>query len=140
MIKWFQNIPDKQNAKFVKFDVVDFYPSITKELLEKALDLAANHVDIPQQDREIILSSNNTLLYSENQAWVKKSSQYDVTMGSWNGAEVCELVGIFILFELKNLNMAIGLYRDDGLGVAHCNPQEIERMKKQICTIFESHK
>ena len=46
--------PHAFDAKFVQFDVVDFYPSITKELLEKALDLAANHVDIPQHAVNIL--------------------------------------------------------------------------------------
>ena len=41
---------------------------------------------------------------------------YDVTMGSFEGAKVCELVGLYILHILitkygKNLN---GLHRDDG--------------------------
>ena len=40
-------------------------------------------------------------------------------MDAWDDAEVCELIGIFMLFLLsqkyeKNEN---GLYRDDGLGV-----------------------
>ena len=38
-------------------------------------------------------------------------------MGSYQGAEVCELVGLYILFELKSLEIDLGLYRDDGLGV-----------------------
>ena len=42
---------------------------------------------------------------------------FDVAMGSYDGAEICELVGLFILdklrAEFKNDN--IGLYRDDGL-------------------------
>ena len=46
--------------------------------------------------------------------WKKKE-----TMDAWDDAEVCELIGIFMLFLLsqkyeKNEN---GLYRDDGLGV-----------------------
>jgi hypothetical protein len=42
---------------------------------------------------------------------------FHVAMGSYDGAEICELVGLFILdklrAEFKNDN--IGLYRDDGL-------------------------
>jgi hypothetical protein len=33
VIEWFQNIPNKNKCKFLKFDVVDFYPSISEELL-----------------------------------------------------------------------------------------------------------
>ena len=31
----FQQIPSKEKSKFIKFDIVDFYPSITEELLMK---------------------------------------------------------------------------------------------------------
>ena len=50
--------------------------------------------------------------------WVKQDDQdFDVAMGSYDGAEVCELVGIFLLFELNSLIdiSTHGLYRDDGL-------------------------
>ena len=52
------------------------------------------------------------------EAWKKKSeSCFDVTKGSNNGAEVCELIGIFILSHLTKLinQNDAGLYRDDGL-------------------------
>ena len=34
--------------------------------------------------------------------WIKKSgdSDFDVTMGSFDGAELCELVGLFILYTI----------------------------------------
>ena len=54
-----------------------------------------------------------------NEAWKKKSTDscFDVTMGSYDGAEICELVGIFISKSLEDKidKQGIGLYRDDGL-------------------------
>ena len=40
-------------------------------------------------------------------------------MGSYDGAEICELVGLFVLDQLKKIvpRQNIGLYRDDGLAV-----------------------
>ena len=40
-------------------------------------------------------------------------------MGAHDGAEICELVGLFILFKFQELNKIrnFGLYRDDGLAV-----------------------
>ena len=40
---------------------------------------------------------------------------FDVTMGSFDGAEACELVGLFILNDLANKygTNNIGVYRDD---------------------------
>ena len=35
VISWFKSIKNKQNCKFISFDIKDFYPTITKELLSK---------------------------------------------------------------------------------------------------------
>ena len=40
VIKWFNTIKRKPNATFITFDVVNFYRSITEQLLLKALDFA----------------------------------------------------------------------------------------------------
>ena len=61
-------------------------------------------------------------------------------MGCCDGAEVCELVGTYILNKLKNITNKenIGLYRDDGLGIFQNIPKtEIERKKKQIVKVFK---
>ena len=58
-------------------------------------------------------------------------------MGCFGGAEVCELVGTFILNKLKNFfqNNTFGLYRDDGLAVIKVlSDPEIERLKKNVKT------
>lgn len=38
-------------------------------------------------------------------------------MGSYDGAETCELVGSFLLSQLQDLNINLGLDRDDGLAI-----------------------
>ena len=61
-------------------------------------------------------------------------------MGCYGGADVCELVGTYILNKLKNITNKenIGLYRDDGLGIFQNIPKtEIERKKKQIVKVFK---
>ena len=49
----------------------------------------------------------------------KKDSDpnFNVTMGSYDGAEICQLVGLYILHVLREKygKDKIGLYRDDGL-------------------------
>ena len=49
----------------------------------------------------------------------KATNTFDVTMGSFDGAEICELVGLYIPHGLcaKYGKDSIGLYRDDGLAV-----------------------
>ena len=50
---------------------------------------------------------------------MKKDGLFDMTMGTYDGAEVSELVGTFLLDEtsVKNDKNSIGLYRDNGLSV-----------------------
>ena len=59
-------------------------------------------------------------------------------MGSWDEAEACDLIGLYSLSicENQNLGINLGLYRDDGLGVCHKRPQQIENIKKKLCQIF----
>ena len=60
-------------------------------------------------------------------------------MESYDGAETCELVGCYLLSQLKQIpGIEIGLYRDDGLAILNQTPREIEKAKKkkQICQIF----
>ena len=81
-------------------DIKDFYPSIKEDLLIEALEFAKQHVTIKSKDRETIVLARKSLLYNEGKPLIKKqSNNFDVTMGSYDGAEVCELIGIFMLKE-----------------------------------------
>ena len=62
-------------------------------------------------------------------------------MGSYDGAELCELIGIYIQSLLTNIlskdNM--GLYRDDGLFILRkINKQQTDRVRKKIISIFKN--
>ena len=50
---------------------------------------------------------------------MKKDGLFDVTMGTYDGAEVYALVGTFSLdkISVKYDKKSIGLYRDNGLSV-----------------------
>ena len=61
-------------------------------------------------------------------------------MGAYHGAEVCELVRLFILDMMKRKfpNINFGLYRDNGLGTHRRMPgPELERTKKNIVKAFK---
>ena len=65
-----------------------------------------------------------------------------MTMGTYNGVEVCELVGIFILYQLslKYNKNNIGLYRDDGLAVfKNISGPQAEKIKKHFQNIFRKN-
>ena len=85
--------------------------------------------------------SDKSLLYNNGEPWAKiEDSNFDVTMGAYDGAEVCELIGIFMLSQLSNhINKEqIGLYRDDGLAIVkNTSGPEAEKLKKKFQKIFK---
>ena len=63
-------------------------------------------------------------------------------MGAYDGAEVCELVGTYMLNVLsrKYNKNDFGLYRDDGLAVLkNKSGLQSEQVKKNIQKIFKEH-
>ena len=144
VLNWFNSIQCKASCSFITFDVVDFYPSISIELLNAALDFASQYVYISNDDRHIILQAKTSLLYSNGESWAKKTSSnlFDITMGSYDGAESCELVGAYLLYLIKEEFLDtcdFGLYRDDGLGVSKATPRQTDLIKKKLCTIFSKN-
>ena len=61
-------------------------------------------------------------------------------MGSFDGADVCELVGLLALSKLNKKcdnNKSIGLYRDGGLAaIRHVGPRSGDRIRKMFCEVF----
>ena len=59
-------------------------------------------MEISDEDNETIIESKKSFLYTGDTVWVKKGEiNFDVGMGAWDGAETCELVGLYILDHLK---------------------------------------
>ena len=61
-------------------------------------------------------------------------------MGSYDGAEICELVGLFILNHLSKKfgKESIGLYRDDGLALIKSKSARLaDKTRKELHNIFE---
>ena len=114
----------------------------SSDLLNKALDFTSNYIEICEEDKEIILQAKQSLLFHDYVPWAKKNSPntFDVTMGSYDGAESCELVGTYLPCQLpEQIKRQFGLYRDDGLGAFRELPRHIENIKKQICKVFTNN-
>ena len=82
-------------------------------------------------------------MFYGDEAWKKKDADttFDVTMGSYDGAELCELIGIYIQSLLTNILSKdyMGLYRDDGLFILRKrNRQQTDRIRKKIINIFKN--
>ena len=117
VVEWFKNIRNKNNASFIVFDIEGFYPSISPELFHKAINFVKTIRDIPDKDISIIMQSRRTLLFNNKKPWLKKSGneEFDVPVGCFEGAQVSDLVGVYILHLLKTVMRKenVGLYRDD---------------------------
>ena len=50
VLSWFNNIQHKDSSSFIAFDVVEFYPSISVELLDAALGFASKYVTISDDE------------------------------------------------------------------------------------------
>ena len=142
VLNWFNSIENKNDHSFIAFDAVEFYPSISIDLLNAALDFASRYHSITDDERHIILHAKKSLLYDPGDSWGKKASSnlFDVTMGSYDGAETCELVGAFLLRNIKEkYGNNFGLYRDDGLGISNASPRQVQMIKKDLCKIFNKY-
>ena len=65
---------------------------------------------------------------------------FDVTMGSYEGAKLCELIGIYIQSLLTNilLKRNMGLNIGEGLLILRkINEQQTDRMREKILSIFQ---
>ena len=103
VINWFNNIPNKANSVFIVFNIESFHPSISEDLLKMSINYAKQFINIPERDINIIMHSRKSLLFHQDAALMKKgdSGLFDVTMGSYDGAKVCQLVGLYILNRLS---------------------------------------
>ena len=87
------------------------------------------------------MQAKRTLLFKNGENWVRKvgNEEFDVSMRCFEGDEICELVGIYNLHQLKNVirKENAGLYREDGLCILrNLSGPEVERIRKRIIKIF----
>ena len=87
------------------------------------------------------MQARKTLLFNNGETWVKNvgNEGLDVPMGCFDGAEICELMGIYNLHQLQNVMRKenASLYRDDSLCILrNLAGPEVERIRKRIIKIF----
>ena len=104
---------------------------------------AEAYTNISDEGKRIINHSRKSLLFNNQEAWIKSESElFEVTIGTYNGAEVCELVGSFLLYQLSNKynKKDIGLYRDYGLTVfKNKSDPKAERIKRDFPKNFREN-
>ena len=61
-------------------------------------------------------------------------------MGSYDGAKICELVGLYLLNRLSTVivRSSVGLNRDDGLAaINNANGAKLDRIRTDIIALFK---
>ena len=91
-----------------------------------------------------IYHARKSLVFDKDNVQVNKDNpEFDVTMGSHDSAELCELVGLYLLDLLTKEfgKQNIGLHRDD---VSSCfeniSGPDSEKIKKKLFKIFKSNR
>jgi len=84
----------------------------------------------------------NSLLFDEENIWIKQENQeFDVAIGAYEGAEVFELVDLYLIDILSNVitSSDIGLNGDDGLAILRDSVgPNTERILKEVIRIQRS--
>ena len=140
-IDWFKNIRDKKRFTLVQFNIIEFYPSITKELLLKSLNHAREYTDITEEEVEIILACRKSAQSDNCRTWIKSHiANFDVSMGDYDSAQVADLLGIYILDVLGRIVdlEQVGLYRDAGMFfIPDSNGPKTSNIQKKIIRTFK---
>ena len=55
VIDWFKKIETKNNHIFIKFDIAEFYLSVSETILRTAIPFAENYVEITDQEKKFSL-------------------------------------------------------------------------------------
>ena len=82
------------------------------------------------------------LAFLQNEPWKKEDSDscFDVTMGSYDGGELCEFIDIYLLSQPCTIisKNDCGLCRNDGSMIQeYINGQQIDQLRKKIIKIFK---
>ena len=64
VITWFKNIKNKDKCVFMQYDIEEYYPSISEDLLRKAIDYARTFVDVSEEEEETIMHCQKSMLFN----------------------------------------------------------------------------
>ena len=98
-IKWFNLLKDKHLMKFVMFDIKEFCPSKTQDLLNKALNVANEYISNSECDIDVIHRTKESLLFDCSHTWIKKQGGFfDLSLEAYDVAKVWELMVTYVKF------------------------------------------
>ena len=95
------------------------------------------------EDFSIIQHARKSRLYNKEVPWQKKNTEFfDLAMGAYDGAEVCEIVGLVLLNNLANKfeKNCGGLSKDDGLALfKNINGHRADKIRKEVHQLFKEN-
>ena len=65
VINWFNIIKDKYKHSFIKYDVIDFYPSINSKTLKEVINLDKSYCEISEIET-VTHCCKSTLMYNNS--------------------------------------------------------------------------
>ena len=100
------------------------------------------HTSIDDKDLSLVMRCRKSLLFFGNKIWKSNSTEscFDVTVGCFDCAEICELVRLYTQSKLEYIlpKTNFGLYRDDGLVLlGNFNDQQMDKKRKAIIKNFK---
>ena len=103
----------------------------------KAISHTQSFVTIRREEVKTIMLFRKSLLFNTTSVWIKR--EFDFTMGNFDGAEICELVGVYILNVIgkKYGKERVGLYgEDDSLSCSeNVSGPQAESIRKDVIKI-----
>ena len=116
VIKWFYSTEKKSQCNFIQLDIAEFYPSISKEILDNMILFAQQYIETPEKQLRIIKHCNKSLLCNNNEPWKKKqqkaasASPWAVLMVPKSASMSTSISYLYYQINLiKNLLVCIGM-------------------------------
>ena len=130
------------DSSFIQLGIKEFYPSINEDILKNTIQFSKLYTTIDDKGLRLIMHCRKSLRFFGSKSRRKKSEEScsDITMCSFDGAEICELAGLYIQSNLENILSKTNfvLYRDDGLILLrNLNGQHMNKKRKAIIKIFQ---
>ena len=101
------------------------------------------NIQIKREDFRIIQHLRKSLLYDNEIPWQKKNDNlFDLATEAYDGADVCELVGLFPLNSLANEfdRNSVGLNKGDRLALfKNINGHRAEKIRKEFHQLFKEN-
>ena len=93
---------------------------------------------ITTQQRKVVRQASKSFLYFDGQPWRKKGDDnFDIGMGAFHGAQIAELVGLFLMSRLAHINnLSPIIYRDDVLAITRATARQQEKIRQEIVKSF----